>query len=51
MMYIFFDVLGVYLCQFSDLLQSGPHEPGFTGEMIIFKAIKVATQKCTEQVL
>ncbi|XP_058230275.1 protein TASOR isoform X2 [Hemibagrus wyckioides] len=31
---------GVYLCQFSDLLQSSPSEPGFTGEIIIFKVIK-----------
>ncbi|TSM44155.1 Protein TASOR [Bagarius yarrelli] len=31
---------GVYLCQFSDLLQSSPFEPGFTGEIIIFKVIK-----------
>ncbi|XP_060713890.1 protein TASOR isoform X1 [Tachysurus vachellii] len=31
---------GVYLCQFSDLLQSSPPEPGFTGELIIFKVIK-----------
>ncbi|XP_072522186.1 protein TASOR [Salminus brasiliensis] len=31
---------GVYLSQFSDLLQAGPHEPGCTGEMIIFKVIK-----------
>ncbi|KAK3512544.1 hypothetical protein QTP70_015631, partial [Hemibagrus guttatus] len=31
---------GVYLCQFSDLLQSSPPEPGFTGEIIIFKVIK-----------
>ncbi|XP_066526927.1 protein TASOR isoform X2 [Hoplias malabaricus] len=31
---------GVYLCQFSDLLQITPHEPGSTGEIIIFKVIK-----------
>ncbi|KAG9260194.1 protein TASOR, partial [Astyanax mexicanus] len=31
---------GVYLSQFSDLLQASPHEPGFTGEMIIFKVMK-----------
>ncbi|KAI5093383.1 protein TASOR [Silurus meridionalis] len=31
---------GIYLCQFSDLLQSSPYEPGFTGEIIIFKVIK-----------
>ncbi|XP_062842638.1 protein TASOR [Trichomycterus rosablanca] len=31
---------GVYLCQFSDLLQISPHEPGSTGEIIIFKVIK-----------
>ncbi|MCJ8744545.1 hypothetical protein PDJAM_G00119910 [Pangasius djambal] len=31
---------GVYLCQFSDLLQTSPHEPGSTGEIIIFKVIK-----------
>uniref|UniRef100_A0A8C1UCM6 Transcription activation suppressor a n=1 Tax=Cyprinus carpio TaxID=7962 RepID=A0A8C1UCM6_CYPCA len=31
---------GVYLCQFSDLLQISPIEPGFTGNIIIFKVIK-----------
>ncbi|XP_016315022.1 protein TASOR-like [Sinocyclocheilus anshuiensis] len=31
---------GVYLCQFSDLLQIGPIEPGSTGNIIIFKVIK-----------
>ncbi|XP_076850394.1 protein TASOR isoform X2 [Brachyhypopomus gauderio] len=31
---------GVYLCQFSDLLQISPYDPGSTGEMIIFKVIK-----------
>lgn len=31
---------GVYLCQFSDLLQTSTYEPGFTGEIIIFKVIK-----------
>ncbi|KAI4881039.1 hypothetical protein NFI96_027968 [Prochilodus magdalenae] len=31
---------GVYLCQYSDLLQVSPQEPGSTGEMIIFKVIK-----------
>ncbi|XP_073700434.1 protein TASOR isoform X2 [Garra rufa] len=31
---------GVYLCQFSDLLQITPIEPGTTGNIIIFKVIK-----------
>ncbi|XP_067272436.1 protein TASOR isoform X2 [Pseudorasbora parva] len=31
---------GVYLCQFSDLLQVNPIEPGSTGNIIIFKVIK-----------
>lgn len=31
---------GVYLCQFSDLLQINPFEPGAAGEIIIFKVIK-----------
>ncbi|XP_048032203.1 protein TASOR isoform X1 [Megalobrama amblycephala] len=31
---------GVYLCQFSDLLQISPIEPGSTGNIIIFKVIK-----------
>uniref|UniRef100_A0A4W4FAB1 Transcription activation suppressor a n=1 Tax=Electrophorus electricus TaxID=8005 RepID=A0A4W4FAB1_ELEEL len=31
---------GVYLCQFSDLLQISPYDPGSTGEMIVFKVIK-----------
>ncbi|XP_056303591.1 LOW QUALITY PROTEIN: protein TASOR, partial [Danio aesculapii] len=31
---------GVYLCQFSDLLQINPFEPGTTGDIIIFKVIK-----------
>ncbi|XP_057181536.1 protein TASOR isoform X2 [Triplophysa rosa] len=31
---------GVYLCQFSDLLQIAPLEPGSTGNIIIFKVIK-----------
>ncbi|XP_052445074.1 protein TASOR-like isoform X1 [Carassius gibelio] len=31
---------GVYLCQFSDLLQVNPLEPGFTGNIVIFKVIK-----------
>ncbi|XP_016112698.1 protein TASOR-like, partial [Sinocyclocheilus grahami] len=34
------DVAGVYLCQFSDLLQIGPIEPGSTGNIIIFKVMK-----------
>uniref|UniRef100_A0A8C1TNA6 Transcription activation suppressor a n=1 Tax=Cyprinus carpio TaxID=7962 RepID=A0A8C1TNA6_CYPCA len=31
---------GVYLCQFSDLLQISPIEPGSSGNIIIFKVIK-----------
>ncbi|XP_056095994.1 protein TASOR [Rhinichthys klamathensis goyatoka] len=31
---------GVYLCQFSDLLQISPIEPGSTGNIVIFKVIK-----------
>ncbi|XP_039513117.1 protein TASOR isoform X1 [Pimephales promelas] len=31
---------GVYLCQFSDLLQITPIEPGSTGNIVIFKVIK-----------
>ncbi|TRZ00907.1 hypothetical protein DNTS_001090 [Danionella cerebrum] len=31
---------GVYLSQFSDLLQINPFEPGSSGEIIIFKVIK-----------
>ncbi|KAA0712505.1 Protein TASOR [Triplophysa tibetana] len=31
---------GVYLCQFSDLLQIAPLEPASTGNIIIFKVIK-----------
>ncbi|XP_050950543.1 protein TASOR isoform X6 [Labeo rohita] len=31
---------GVYLCQFSDLLQITPIEPGTTGNIIVFKVIK-----------
>ncbi len=38
------DVAGVYLCQFSDLLQISTIEPGFTGNIIIFKVIKVQQQ-------
>lgn len=38
------DIAGVYLCQFSDLLQISPIEPGSTGNIIIFKVIKVHQQ-------
>uniref|UniRef100_A0A3B4EM89 DUF3715 domain-containing protein n=1 Tax=Pygocentrus nattereri TaxID=42514 RepID=A0A3B4EM89_PYGNA len=31
---------GIYLCQFSDLLQVSPQEPGSTGEIIVFKVMK-----------
>ncbi|KAL6464892.1 hypothetical protein MHYP_G00272090 [Metynnis hypsauchen] len=31
---------GVYLCQFSDLLQVSTQEPGSTGEIIVFKVMK-----------
>ncbi|KAM9444561.1 protein TASOR isoform 2-T2 [Clarias gariepinus] len=40
MNFLGYSTKGVYLCQFSDLLQSSPIEPGFVGEIIIFKVIK-----------
>ncbi|XP_010767434.1 protein FAM208A-like [Notothenia coriiceps] len=31
---------GVYLSKYSDLLQVNPINPGFTGDMVIFKVMK-----------
>lgn len=36
--------LGVYLSRYSDLLQVDPITPGATGEIIIFKVMKVNQQ-------
>lgn len=40
-MYIYFVVVGVYLSKYSDLLQINPFEAGSTGDMIVFKVMRV----------
>lgn len=36
-----FVCLGVYLSRYSDLLQANPFTPGASGEILIFKVMKV----------
>ncbi|KAF5899220.1 protein TASOR [Clarias magur] len=51
MNFLGYSTKGVYLCQFSDLLQSSPIEPGFAGEIIIFKVIKGKVKSIHENML
>jgi len=38
--------LGVYLSRYSDLIQVNPITPGVTGEIVIFKVMKVNQEAC-----
>lgn len=39
--FLFLSLLGVYLSKYSDLLQMNPFEAGASGDIIIFKVMKV----------